>query len=230
MVGRTLIRQEVLRVWRRRTTWLALVLMAAIHGTGWVAATGDDRLFGYGYLTCLALGVRPGVHSDLRCGRVHLLAYGLHSPMAYVSAKTLVGMAWPLALGGWGFGLAVAFSGGDVEFGAWHAALLTSAGVICIAPAMLVEVTLGARFPVPVVYLGAVLSGMALVGAGVEAESVLAGAGFRVTPGAWASLAPAALRAGVATLLTWGGLWVTVSRERRRTGFVSASLRPPRGR
>lgn len=225
-----LIRLEATRARRAPTTGLALALFALVHGSGWAMGGSTDRLFGYAYLVSLALGFRPELRGDMRAGFTDLITVSLSTPRRYATAKVAVAAGWPVALGAGGWALALVLSGGDVEFATWHAALMGTTGALCVFPALVVDAKLGARFPVALVYLGAVMVGLGMLGSGVESQQILAWAGLDVTRGEWASLGPAGVRALMGLALGWVFVCWSVSPARRRRESAPASPLPRSGR
>jgi len=205
-----LLRLELVGSWRDGSLLLALLTFLALHGMGEAFGLGADRLFGYAYLAGLGIGLRPGLRADRANGFTSLVAISLSNPLRLSLAKILGLGAWCLAFTLGSAGIALAISGGDWGFAGWYGSTFGAVSILCILPAVSLDLLLGVRLPVLPVYLLVLLVGLVGIGAGVEPETLQAWAGLRLDPGRYGSLGPALFRGGAGLMLAWLVVWINV--------------------
>lgn len=203
------VRFELARRVRDRSTLLAVLLYALVAGAG--AWRGVDAFAGYAWTLAALPVLRFGAGGDRRHRFDACLAGNFLPPAELLLARSAVFGATALALGALallgGLGLAGSPARAAVQAGTYTLVALLSAPAI-----LLVELALGVRAPFAVVlllYLAALLVADPIVGA----EAVIRATGLPVGPGGFAELEGLVLRV---LGITPAGLALLAPLHRRR--------------
>lgn len=203
------VRFELARRARARSTLLALLLYALVAGAG--AWRGVDAFAGYAWTLAALPVLRFGAGADRRHRFDACLAGNFLAPAELLLARSAVFVATALALGALALLGGVGLAGSPAR-AAVQASTYTLAALLAAPAILLAELTLGVRAPFAVVlllYLAALLVADPIVGA----EAVVRATGLPIGAPGFGGLEGLALRVlGVTPV----GLALLVPLHRRR--------------
>lgn len=214
---RAVVRFELGRRLRARSTALAAVLFVAIAAAGAFrgvpggGAAGADPFPAYAWTAAALVLLRFGCGGDRR-HRFDACLAGTFLPAGELFlARTAVYAAASLALGAAALGAGLLLSGSAAR-AAWQAAEYTLVAWMAVPAVLLVELALGVRVPfaaVLLLYLACLLVAEPFVGA----EAVVRATGFPSVPYAFRELGGLAVRAAVAGPAGLGALYLLYRRQ-----------------
>jgi hypothetical protein len=199
---------ELSRIARSPTTLIAIIVFTGLAAAGqWLhwrtlpPRADDDRLLGYAFILAAMIGLRLGLSNDRKRGIEQLIVDNLIGPVSFFLGRLLSLIVTLSIFTAYAIIAASILSAGDWNFALWHTLLLALAVWIFTPLLLLVELVVDTRLPGPAVFVVFVVTTI-IAGITVGVQPLIDLLGFRAVRLDYATLAPLAWRALIASGIT----------------------------